>query len=189
MRGESIGTPGGSLRDASWAVSQRAARVGRAAETRTGEVLADLAHAEGGPTVLHDLDVPVRGSRANIDHVVVAGTTVLIVDSKAWKPGFYWSALGRSFRGVSRFAPAEKGTMGFLRDALARHLGDRATVVEPVVAVWPSSGDAAPRLWALRVPSARVVRATRLRRAVRRALPRKPADPRVVAALARLVRH
>lgn len=191
MRGQVYGKAGGSLgADAStWAVSRGAAAVGQKAERDTAQVLADLADREGGPSVFHDLNVPTAGSNANIDHVVVAGTTVLIVDSKAWKPGFYYTIGGRTFRGFfSRFKPADKREMPFLASSLKRYLGDAATVVTPLVAVWPSSKKGDLTLWALRMPGARAIRADRLSRVARRNLPKRPADPAIVAALARLVR-
>jgi hypothetical protein len=191
MRGQIIGHAGGSLGASAqrWAVSRSAASIGRKGEQDTAKILNALAARETGPTVIHDLDAPTPGSQANIDHVVVAGTTVLIVDSKAWKPGFYYSISHLAFRGFfSRFTPAEKHTMGFLRSTLQDYLGDRATVITPLLAVWPSSRKGDVTLWALRIPGARAIRGTRLARRVKRALPNKPADPQIVMALARLAR-
>ncbi|OOP59265.1 hypothetical protein BMF89_21285 [Arthrobacter sp. SRS-W-1-2016] len=39
--------------------------------------------------VLHDLRIPLPGFKANIDHAIVSGKSVLLIDSKMWKPGFY----------------------------------------------------------------------------------------------------
>ena len=36
--------------------------------------------------VLHDLRIPIPGFKANIDHAVVSGRSVLLIDSKMWKP-------------------------------------------------------------------------------------------------------
>ena len=63
--------------------------VGRRAELRTAQVLDRLASQPGGPTVLHDLAIPIPNISANIDHVVVSGRRVLIVDSKGWRPARY----------------------------------------------------------------------------------------------------
>ncbi len=31
------------------------------------------------------------GFKANVDHTIVSGKSVLLIDSKIWKPGFYGS--------------------------------------------------------------------------------------------------
>ena len=101
QRGRIIGTPGGSLNEtATWAKNQHVVKAGHDAEVKTGEKLNQWALCEGGPTVLHDLHIP--GSNANIDHVVVSGTKVLMVDSKAWKPATYWTIFGHTYRGSQR---------------------------------------------------------------------------------------
>jgi hypothetical protein len=160
------------------------ARVGRDGELRTARVLDEVALSPGGPTVLHDLTVP--GSRANVDHAVVAGRRVLLVDSKSWRPGWYWSVGGRAFRGTSRFAFAEKRTNLMAVDkitALAARTGVRVEVVTPWTVVWPSSARGGLHLWALRLPGARMVPGGRLRIG---SSWRRPADPAVVDLLASL---
>jgi hypothetical protein len=56
----------------------RAWRVGAEGERRVAEALADL----DGVVVLHDRQIP--GTRANIDHVVVAASSVFVVDAKRY---------------------------------------------------------------------------------------------------------
>ncbi len=93
MRGHTYGTAAGSL-DSAHAVfgSSSANQVGAAGERRTAALLDRVAAAENGPTVLHDLRIP--GARANLDHVVVSGADVWLLDTKVWRPGFYMTVFG-----------------------------------------------------------------------------------------------
>ncbi|WP_344808216.1 nuclease-related domain-containing protein [Microlunatus ginsengisoli] len=144
--GRSIGTPGGGLDNATWARNAATARIGREGERRTAALLDVACRRTGGATVLHDLIIP--GSRANIDHLVVAGRTVWVVDTKVWAPGVYWRVGGRAFRGMARFEPAEKRTTTLAVDRLGgylRGLGLDAVFAAPTVVVWPS-GASAPLL-------------------------------------------
>lgn len=61
------------------------ARVGAAGE----KVLARLlnAHAEHAE-IFHDLRVP--GARINVDHAVLSGNKLLLIDTKVWKSGTYF---------------------------------------------------------------------------------------------------
>lgn len=181
-----IGVAGGGLEvaNAGWAANADVARIGRAGELRTAEILDPLARRSGGATVLHDLTIP--GSRANIDHVVVSGRRVTLIDSKVWKPAFYWTVFGRTFRGAQRFAHADKDTMVMASDRVAKALADagvRAAMGRPLTVVWSSSRAATVRTTLLSVPGSRALRGERLAaRAARVAA--KPADPAVVAVLA-----
>jgi hypothetical protein len=122
----------------SWLADQSTAKVGAKGEQRTGRILNALAAAQNGPTVLHDLRIPLPGVNANIDHIVVSGRRVTILDSKVWKPGFYWTLLGATRRGMERFAPADKQTMRMAREAVTAYLtkqGLRADVRTPLLGV------------------------------------------------------
>src|SRR6478672_7609808 len=133
-----VGHAGGSLVDATWAANKAVARVGRRAELRTAEVLDRLAKRSDGPTVLHDLAIPIPGITANIDHVVVSGRRVLIIDSKGWKPARYWSLGSAAFRGFRRFQHATTRTPRMAHQSLTGYLrgrGVKARLVTPVVAV------------------------------------------------------
>lgn len=195
-----LGTAGGSLVDATWlsAQDEGAAKVGRDGEIRTGRLL-DAVAAADGVTVLHDLKVPSQKYKANIDHVVVSGSTVHVIDSKVWKPARYWTFGGKTRRGFERFAPAEKQTMvvifNALNDYLTRKTGS-SDLVEPVLFVWPSSQTTAISTRLLRVPGARVVSGDSIEPYVKNKFaPKrligggngKPADRRVVNALSSLV--
>lgn len=188
--GRSIGHAGGGLEHATWAANDAVARVGKTGEVRTGAVLDELAHHADGPTVLHDLRIPIPGFTANVDHVVVSGRTVHLIDAKVWKPGFYWTLSGHTRRGWSRFPYADKKTMPMAKDAITRFLAQhrvKATVASPVLVVWPSSTHGQLSMWAMTSPGARVVTADRFTARPKRLVGTKPADPAVVAALALLV--
>lgn len=200
-----LGTPGGSLTDASWlgASARGAARVGQAGEVRTATVLDPFASADDGVTVLHDLMTPSRKYKANIDHIVVSGTTVYPIDSKVWKPGTYWTLGEKTRRGLERFEPAEKKTMVVIAQSLEgyfRSLGIEATVAAPLLLVWPSSKRDKLRTGLLTVPGARVVPGPKVAKTVEalfkpagllsRGLGRvggRSADPRIVNALVPLL--
>jgi len=192
-----LGTAGGGLGDASgWAANENVARMGQAGEVRMAAILDPLAR-HGGATVLHDLRIPIPGFTANIDHVVVSGRKVLLVDSKMWKPGFYWTAGGKTRRGWRRFTvtsrsgkpayPAETKTMSMAYDSITRYLhgrGINATVARPVVVVFSSSQRARITVWMLRFPGAQAMTGDACGLVGKRA-----ADPVIVAALAELLNN
>ncbi|WP_162458264.1 nuclease-related domain-containing protein [Pseudactinotalea terrae] len=186
--GQVIGRPGGGLEAGrnQWAANADVARQGHAGELRTAAVLDPIARTPGGPTVLHDLTIP--GSRANIDHALVRGSDVLLIDSKQWKPGRYWTLPGLgTFRGRERFSYADKATMAMAVDKVRTHLeanGVQARVLTPLVVIWPSSKRGTVRTLFLRIPCARVIAGDSLARAVGTG---RAADPQVVAALAKLL--
>lgn len=188
--GRSLGRAGGSLDHAAWAANDAVARIGKSGEARTGAVLDELAARADGPTVLHDLRIPIPGFSANIDHVVVSGRAVLLVDAKVWKPGFYWTLGGRTRRGLARFAHADKRTMQMAQDAITSYLERRrvqAQLRTPLVVVWPSSAHGQVATWAMQVPGARVTSGVAFMNRAGRYCGTRPADPAVVAALAPLV--
>jgi hypothetical protein len=185
-----FGHAGGSLVGASWAANDAVARVGRRAELQSAVVLHRLASRPDGPTVLYDLAIPIPGISANIDHVVVSGQRVLIIDSKGWKPARYWSVGGATFRGFRRFEHAKTRTPRMAHQALTGYLrgrGVRAGLVTPIVAVWPSTAGMRISVSLLGMDGCRPVLGARLATVVRRSVGLRPADPGVVAALTRLV--
>ena len=192
MEGEPnvIGVPGGGLVDASWAASEEVAEIGRRGELLTAAVLDRLARP-GGPTVLHDLMLPTTsGVRVNVDHVVVSGRKVVLVDSKCWRLGRYWTALGRTRRGLKPVPHADKrGGVAALRDLERCVLGCRAMVVGPVYVIWPSSKSSADGLsvrW-YRPAAGWAMTGRQFARRAARLVGDAPADPRIVAALVPLV--
>jgi hypothetical protein len=185
-----IGVPGGGLVDASWAACEEVAEVGRRGELLTAAVLDPLA-GPAGPTVLHDLLLSAAsGVRVNVDHVVVSGRRVLLVESKCWRPGRYWTALGRTCRGLSRVPHADKrGGIVAMRNLQQHILPSRAVVVGPVYVIWPSAQASADRLavrW-YRPPVGRAMTGAQFARKAARMVGRAPADPALVSALLPLV--
>lgn len=171
--GEVFGNAGyGLSRDTSWAASGvGGVAAGLSGELRTAELLNRLCLRPGGPSVIHDLRIPLKGIRANIDHAVVAGDRLLLIDSKVWRPGVYWTVCGQSRRGLERFRPAEKKTMRMAFqaiDGMLRGERVRAELLVPVLVVWPSNDRAAFRPVHFQVPGARVIGGAGLERLVRR---------------------
>lgn len=179
------GTPGGSLAGGnSFSGNAEADRIGAAGEQRVAAHLSRLA-AKYPVAVLHDLDIP--GSAANIDHVLVYGNRVMILDSKVWKPTRYRSRGGRAYRGgpgfplslLLRGEPCDfavKHTMEMASDRLATYLlheGARFFLDTPLLVVCPSGAKKAREmnLRGLRVPGADVLpedrAVTRIERKVR----------------------
>lgn len=188
--GTVIGSPAGSLGDAAWSKNIAAAKAGVRGELSTAKLLDALAALPGGPTVLHDLRIPIPGISANIDHVVVSGRTVTIIDSKVWKPGFYWTLAGMTFRGHERFAPADKKTMPMALAAITGLLEReriRARVRKPLLVVWPSNTRSALKLGLLRSPGAKAMTSDRFTAKVASAVGVRTANPQIVQELRNLV--
>lgn len=183
-----IGDPGGALVGATWAKNAEVAAVGRAGELKTGELLGRIMR-NGGPTVIHDVMVP-PAYRANVDHIVVSGRQVTLIDSKNWRSGRYWTLRGHTRRGTEPVPHVDKPTMGRSRDDIARFL-DRAEVdakvTEPVFVCWPSSRNGRLGLAWYRPPVGIAMTGHRATRRLARRCGSKPADQAVVAALIPLV--
>lgn len=113
-----FGKAGSGLADAPWAANADVARVGANGERRTAKILGGLNHPI---VVLHDVRIPIPGFTANIDHVVVFGTKVWLIDSKVWKPAAYRTVFGRTFRGWRRFKFADSKTIPMAVEAFGRH--------------------------------------------------------------------
>jgi hypothetical protein len=189
--GQVIGRAGTGLATGNngWAANADVARIGRGGELRTAALLNDIAKRPGGPTVLHDLTIP--GSRANIDHVVVSGRRITLLDTKVWKPGTYWRVFGMTFRGAERFKHADKDTMAMAVAKLHAYLSQRGaagTIATPLTVVWPSRPNGGVRMLTYGGPHGRrrLIPGDALPRSARR-LGDHPADPNVVAALVPLV--
>lgn len=81
------GRAAAGLQDTSRAVNENVAKIGAKSEQKTEVLLNGFAKKAA---VLHDLRIPLPGFKANIDHAVVSGKSVPLIDFKMWKPGFYW---------------------------------------------------------------------------------------------------
>lgn len=136
-----IGKPGAGLLDASWASSAGAAQKGHDGELRTAVLLDSEAVTVQGPTVIHDVCIPLPNVKANIDHLIISGNTVTIIDSKVWKPGRYWTLFGVTRRGMEKFQHADKSTMVMARDALEKLAQENNISIEfsePLLVIWSS---------------------------------------------------
>src|SRR5664279_4115616 len=200
-----IGVPGGGLGNgrggaASWAANAGVAKTGQQGEQRTAAILNRLAR-HNGAAVLHDIQMPMAGVTANIDHIVVSGTTVTIVDSKVWKPGFYWTLANKTRRGWRRFAivdrqgrktyPGDKQTIAMAITAIEKYLPACGVtdfrMGQAIVIAWPSTKRKNLSLWAARFPAARLMRPKVFERKAKKVCGTDPADARIVDALSRLV--
>jgi len=183
-----IGTPGGSVGGMASAFGGRAA-IGKAGEVRTAEVLARLCQG-AGPTVLHDLRLPMGKIQANIDHIVVSGSEVTILDSKAWQPGRIWTLAGVTRRGWKRFPSGDKKTLAMARTAISALLQGQKVhhrMTTPLMVVWPSNDKKPLKLGLFKPVGATAITGRRLTVSAKRLLGSKPADPAIVAALLPLV--
>jgi len=167
-------------------------KAGTVGEVRTGALLAKLAEVPGGPTVIHDLRIPIPGFRANIDHAVISGREVTLVDSKLWKDGFYWT-LGATRRGFTAAPYCDKKTLptgvaGMMR--AIHQMGVKVTFRRSVLVVWAPDQNRPPNLRFYRPQSAIAVAADASGRTLRR-LSRlcgaAPANPQVVSAVSKFL--
>ena len=187
MSGTVYGRAGENLSSFSGDAGRGGQERGRRAEGDTAELLG--AWAERGLTVLHS--VRVRGGAADIDHVLVGARGVVLIDTKAWKPGLYLTVGSRTYRWVrgralpERFAPGESTSLA----RSARQMREAGIpVVGAVVAVW-STGTGRVCLTLARYPGAtRVAAARRAVRAAGRLAGRGAAAPTLVTQVAEWVR-
>ncbi|WAC50530.1 nuclease-related domain-containing protein [Frigoribacterium sp. SL97] len=198
--GQVIGTAGGSLAGAgsTFAANASVARVGAEGERKSAAILNKLAARPGGPSVLHDLSIPLPGVRANVDHVVVSGRTVTVIDTKAWAGAIYWTLAGKTFRGLKRFVvegkggtsyPAEKRTLLMARTAYAKHLGIPEADIRLGLIIWPTGRKRHNTLLLAAAGNPKTVDGNAL--TVGRAgrlFGSRPADPTILTALARLTK-
>ncbi len=171
------------LQDTSWAVNESVARIGAKGEQKTAELLNGFAKKAA---VLHDLRVPLPGFKANIDHAVVSGKSVLLLDSKMWKPGFYWSLLGPR-RGWTK-TPHVGKSQAYVTRAMTSHLkGMGAHLLTPRLVVWSSRDGQPVSTWLLRVPGAEVVNGLSVVPLVKSFIRQGPADPAITRRLQELL--
>ena len=178
------GTAATGLQDSSWAANENVARVGANGEKKSAALL-DGFHLKAA--VMHDLRVPIKGFKANIDHVLVSGKNVFILDTKVWKPGFYWTLGGTTRRGLEKVEHIDKD-QSYLHRALTKYLeGTGAIVHTPVLVVWSSRTAETPSVWMVRVPGAKVTAGRKLVQMVKGFIGRKPADGVIVHRLSALL--
>lgn len=189
------GTPGGSLKHSKpWAVNQTVAQIGQNGEQQTAKILNQLAATHPGMTVIHDIITPGLNPKyvVNIDHLVISGQRLLLLDSKVWQPGQYWTILGKSHRGLTPTPHLDKKTMLMSRNGLSDWLRDTARLhVQPrnihtLVAAWPSNNHKPLHVTFAHMPGARIIHAQKLAPWLTRHGWCHPADPFLEAALAGL---
>lgn len=190
VRGVVVGSAGSSLAGA--AQFGELGRVGAVGEQRTARLLAKMAMLPGGPTVIHDVKIPIPGFSANIDHVVVSGRDITLLDSKVWKAGFYWT-LGGTRRGLEPVPHTDKLTLPTGVDAIGRMLekqGVRAHFRRSVLVVWPGRDGQRSNFTFYRPQNTVTVQAAdddaTLAR-LSRLTGTKTADPQIVAAISRIL--
>lgn len=171
-----LGTAGGSL--ASLDYGAHRVNAGIVGEQRSAALLEAV---DDRFTVLHDL-IPPDGY-GNVDHAVIGGRMIVLIDSKQWAKGTYRHAFGFLWRGRKPL----RGRLDLARDEKVRRsfetkFGCRAVYV---VAVHGRIrlGFGLPKRGAVRV-----VRGDSIDLIVNKALKRqKAADPRLVASVRRLL--
>ena len=184
-----LGRPGGSLSNSSsWlgAGAQEQAKVGANAERKTAAVTDERARATEA-VVLHDLRIPLEGYKANVDHVWVSGNSVIIMDTKQWAGGFYWTLFGKTRLGFKAVPLADKRTIPAAVNGITKYLADRgikAKVSTPLLVVW--SKNPISSLF-YRPAGARFVSGDVFKRDAVRMLPGKKADANIVRALEELL--
>ena len=183
--GHIFGQAGASLAEGSFLADKSTQLAGLQAEYRTANILNALSLK--GPSVAHDLDLPFKNVGANIDHVIVFGSNVLIIDSKQWSGNYFYTIAGRTFRDRELFTPADKKTLPMASQALsgffARNNIHGVNILTPIMCVWGSG----LRNFALfRPPGAKAVRGEQLRRYLSRNVTEVNARADVLMALASL---
>lgn len=184
--GQTLGRAGKGLETASWAANEDVRKIGHKAELQTGAELHKF--AIHGATILNDLQIPIPGFKANIDHIVVSGNNVLILDSKAWADGIYWTMGGHTRRGLKHFKHADSGGIPASKQGIKNYLlrhGIKANIIKPLIVVW-SKGN--PNFWFYKPKgAAKVVTGQNLYSHLRRKKLTQPANPQIVAALHQLL--
>ena len=130
-----VGTPEKRSRDLTRRFGDRA-HVGHKGERFTYDELNKLFARNLTTYVFHDLALP-GWKTANLDHAICHGNRVVIVDSKCWAPGRYWTRGDAVYRGFSRFEAAEEIRLPRIANELGEFLGMEVTVT-PLVVIWPS---------------------------------------------------
>jgi hypothetical protein len=131
-------------------MDRAAAKIGNVGERATMRLLDGRFAADPDLCILHDLHIPTADGRgaepANVDHVIISGGRVLLIDSKSWKPGRYKTRRsGATYRDRQPFPAADTHTLDMAANRYATHL-TRHGITDPpqwigVTAVWPTSNN------------------------------------------------
>jgi len=197
-----FGKAGDSLRNNSGFTTKRLANVGLSGEVRTADILRviqDNRAASQRFSVVHDFMAPSDKYTANVDHLVIAGNKVIIIDSKVWSPGYYATIAGRTWvyrskgrsskaKALEYFSPGDKKTIPMLVDVMGEYLGSRALVVNPTMVVWSSRESGRPKLAFYRPGNGvEVVAGIRSAHHLNAIIPRKTADPYILSRVLELL--
>lgn len=99
--------------------------------------------------VFHDLNVP--GMAANVDHALVRGDTLVLLDTKVWAGGWYWTWQGTTRRGLTRVDHADRRGLSAALDRYRNLVAGNVTVVGALL-VLPGTSGRPPRLFGYRPP-------------------------------------
>lgn len=102
----------------------------------------DRALGEVPAAVIGSVKIP-DAARADVDHVVVTSDRLILIDSKLWHPGLYWTRGGTTRRNLTAFPEADKRTMGMAVDRFAR----AGLPIDAVIVVHTNTGQARLRFW------------------------------------------
>jgi len=154
----------------------------------TARILEEAYASDPTTCVFNDFGTP--GFRAaNVDHLVVRGRRVQIMDSEVWAPGFYWSFANETRGEGGRFSQADRREANRARANYYQHLVGDLAHVDGALVIHPSQGGGKVRKWALawddpEVGGLRLIMADKLIRTLDRSLgPRRAPDPLLLQAL------
>jgi len=187
-----FGKPGGSLRDKNQSfASKDRSKVGAAGEVKTAEII--RAYQSTLPesrrfTVVHDIMLPSDKYTVNIDHLIITGSRLVVLDSKVWQPARYVSAFGHVYRMgngsfFGRFEPAEKQTVQLICNVLAKRFG---IPVNGALVVWSSKYNSEPKLGLYRPKGIKVLTGADLHRQLPRYVRSQAGDEGLIQAVLKL---
>ncbi len=203
------GVPGKSLSSMSGTFGEGRVNSGVEGELRTADL---LRHLQGGRrpqnrfTVVHDVVIKTSRVTVNLDHVVVAGNEVFIIDSKVWYPGVILTLQGRTWiyrpknirdeyhGGLQRAEYLDGQALRAEEQMLKQWLSSNhiiARVNQPIMVVWPTKNKRHPntRLYRPRNGEKVLHGGDRARRYLDSAIPNKAANSLVLDCVVRLCSH
>lgn len=92
-----------------------------AAEVAVARALIPLA-LRPGVEVFHDLTLPGTREPINIDHIVLVDGLAVVIDTKYWASGWYWTRRGVTHRGFHPAPHADRRGLSFTMDLLTKRV-------------------------------------------------------------------
>ena len=121
----SMAQAGGGTFESGKQVSRRVAAAGAEGEQRTAAWLIEEVFPDDGLLLIfHSLSVPGMGS-ADMDHAVLSGNQLLLIDSKAWGTGRYTFLRGTCFHNGKVYEPGKTQTLQKASVAFTRFFESR----------------------------------------------------------------